>query len=100
MMMRSEHAPDRRPLEDKVQEVVDRSRRIETRLTKYLEEQGFTTQGRRPVWSQVEDIGRLDIPAMGCSVGDCLSAIPATYPKSEEVLIYHNGKFVMALTQD
>lgn len=98
--MKPDHLPDGRPLEAKIQEVVDRSRRIETRLTKYLEEQGFNTQGRKPLWREVEGIGRLDIPAMGCSIDDCLTAIPPTYPKGDEVLVYHNGKFIMALIQD
>ena len=59
-----------------LKEAVDRLRRVETRLTKYLQWRGFDTQTTVPRWTAYEDRGVLSIPAISCSLRDCLAAIP------------------------
>ena len=57
----------------KISDIHDRCRRIETRLTKYLEDRGFDSQTSRP---EVKD-GALHIPSPACSLKDILDALPA-----------------------
>lgn len=72
-------------------EMVDRLRRIETRLTKYMLTQGFDTQSQKPTW--LGD-GVIDIPSRSCALSDCLEAIPADWVKDEGVTILCKGQFV------
>jgi len=71
-----------------IQEAVDRSRRIETRLTKYLVGIGVETGVRRPVWHE----GTVEAPSPATSLMDCLSVIPATWDPNEEVLVIYRGR--------
>lgn len=79
-------------LHDQMKEVADRTRRIETRLTRYLEKQGFDTQTQRPVWRN----GQIDIPTMACSVHDVMAIVPSAWPADEVIDVYHQGEFVMS----
>lgn len=81
-----------------VREIVDRTRRIETRLTRFLESQGFDTQVQKPVWRN----GQIDIPTAACSIHDCLEVVPKDWKSDQEIEVYHKGEFVMAffLTPD
>lgn len=81
---------------DPIAEVVDRLRRIETRFTKYLIDQGFDTQTARPVWKD----GQIEIPTPACSLRDILEAVPADHPVEEEIEVYHKGQFILAFTRD
>ena len=58
-----------------LQEVVDRTRRTETRLTKYLEAIGFVTGARKPVWQG----GAIEVPSPATSLTDILSVVPDTW---------------------
>ena len=58
-------------------EIVDRVRRIETRLTKFMEAQGFDTQVARALW--VPDPGYVLVPSPAVAIRDVISAIPADY---------------------
>ena len=60
--------PDR----NQMQEVVDRVRRIETRLTKYLKEQGFDTHPARITF----DRGDVVVPSKDCSLREIISVNP------------------------
>lgn len=58
-------------------EIVDRVRRTETRLTKYMEAQGFDTQVARALW--VPDPGYVLVPSPAVAIREVISAIPADY---------------------
>lgn len=79
---------------DILREVRDRTRRIETRLTKWLEAEGFETKVQRPVW---RGDGRLDVPTRSCSLADCLSVVPPDWPGDEEIGVFCNGEFIVSL---
>lgn len=81
-------------IEHDVQEVKDRCRRIETRLTKYLEVQGFDTQRRMPVW---RDSGEIVIPSMDCSVADIMASIPKACDH-RNILVTHKGEELFVIT--
>lgn len=70
-----------------VREIKDRSRRMETRLTRFLEVQGFDTKTRKPVWT----FGEVAIPSMECSIKDILDAVPKDWNKDDDILITHQG---------
>jgi len=70
-----------------------RLRRIETRLTKYMEWQGFDIQALKPTWRD----GRINIPSVGTPLKEILTTIPESWDKNEDVWIYHRGKFVTTL---
>ena len=53
-------------------EVLDRLRRIETRLTRYLQAQGFDAQTSKPVWGG----GVIALPSPHASLKSILSVIP------------------------
>jgi len=71
-----------------VQEILDRTRRMETRLTKFLEEQGFDTKVRRPVWRS----GEIIIPSMACSFKDAMSVVPDTWGPDRPIAIVHHDE--------
>jgi hypothetical protein len=77
--------------DETVKEILDRCRRIETRLTRYLEIQGFATETRKPVWFPLTSI--LDVPSPEVSLKDCLAAVPEKWmcPISVE----HKGREIL-----
>jgi hypothetical protein len=90
------HRASRRPygtLEEMVREILDRSRRTETRVTIVANSMGLDTQAQRPVWC--ED-GSVSIPSMDCSVKDILATIPSHFQFGEsEVEVLHKSRHVM-----
>ena len=58
----------------KLNEIHQRTRRIETRLTRFIAEQGFETGGRKPEW-QVEGYN-IVLPNVAASLTDILAALP------------------------
>lgn len=74
-------------------EIMDRCRRIETRLTKYLEQQGFDTRVRRPEW----DDGDIIVPSLTVSVQDCVSVVPNNWDLAEPIQVVHKGRTLMTL---
>lgn len=76
-----------------MQEVVDRCRRMETRLTRFLEAQGFDTQTRKPEWRN----GVIIVPSLGASLKDIHSVIPHEWNRQKEIEVYHKDVFVMAI---
>lgn len=79
--------------ESKMTEVVDRCRRMETRLTKYLEAQGFDTGASRPVWRD----GTIITPSIDCSMRQLLAVVPATWPREEEIFVSVRGALVASI---
>jgi hypothetical protein len=80
-------------LSPEMREVLDRLRRIETRVTRFLETQGFDTQVQRPKWDEATHT--LYIPSMGVSLRDILLAIPPQ--RSQLILVKHKGDLVCTL---
>jgi hypothetical protein len=75
-----------------LKEVVDRTRRIETRLTKYLEAQGFETQAQRPLWKD----GTVHVPSPACSIKDILAVVPNEWDREAEIEVYHRLQPLMS----
>jgi hypothetical protein len=76
-----------------LKEMTDRLRRMETRLTRFMEAMGFDTEVRRP---QFRD-GLLDLPTDAASVRDCLAAVPAHWHGPIELI--HKGHVIAVLTK-
>lgn len=74
-------------------EIMDRCRRIETRLTKYLENQGFDTKVRRPEW----DDGDIIVPSLTVSMQDCLSVVPHDWSPENPIPVVHKGRVLMVI---
>lgn len=72
-------------------EILDRCRRIETRLTRYLESQGVETKIQRPVWVR----GAVHIHSIDTSLRDVLALIPADWDPEAGVLVYHKDEEIM-----
>lgn len=83
--------------DEQIKEVVDRCRRIETRVTKFMEAQGFDTKVRRPEW---HDDGSIVVPSLACSIRDCLAAVPPWWDKDTEINVIHQDKIVMQFYPD
>lgn len=81
-------------IEVQLKEITDRCRRMETRLTKFLEAQGFDTQVRRPVFLTS---GEIQIPSISCSITECLSVVPPDWDAEKEIFVTHKGEAVMSL---
>ena len=54
-------------------ETLDRLRRIETRLSRYLADNGFDLQGEKPTYD--EQLKLLHVPSRKVALDDCLLAI-------------------------
>lgn len=59
---------------EQLKEVLQRVRRLETRVTMYLESQGFDTQVQRPKWDA--DRKTVALPSRATSLKDILAVIP------------------------
>lgn len=79
-----------------IEEIGDRVRRIETRITSYLASIGFETKTQRPVWC--ED-GSVSIPSMDCSIKDILATIPTDFDPlgHTDIEVHHKSSHVMWL---
>lgn len=76
-----------------IKEIADRCRRIETRLTKFLESQGLETKVIRPAW----EAGCVHITSLSCAIKDILDLIPADWDHDEEIIVYYRGQEVASL---
>lgn len=77
-----------------LKEIADRCRRMETRLTKFLESQGFDTRVQRPVFLVT---GEVRIPSMACSIQECLASIPPDWDPNREIIVTLHGETMMSL---
>lgn len=80
-------------VEYKLNEVVDRCRRMETRLTRFLEASGFDTGTKKPVWKN----GTIAAPSIDCSMRDLLRCVPADWPADEEIYVAVKGDLIMSV---
>ena len=67
----------RRRYATQLDEIVDRVRRTETRLTKFMEAQGFDTQVARALW--VPDPGYVLVPSPAIAIQEVIAVIPSDY---------------------
>jgi hypothetical protein len=81
-------------MSDKLNEIADRCRRIETRLTKYMEAQGFDAQTRKPKFKD----GAMYIPSLDASLRDVLAALPPDWLHGNPVELVHKDDHVMWIT--
>ena len=79
---------------DRIGEIQDRLRRIETRLTKYMQERGFETRVQKV---EAEGDGII-IPSLDVRLRDMLIAAPETTHRFFNV--WHQGEFVGYFTYD
>ena len=57
-----------------MKELLDRTRRIETRLTRYLADRGFDVESQKPVYD--EHLRQLRIPSRKVALQECLDVLP------------------------
>ncbi len=76
---------------DRIGEIQDRLRRIETRLTAWMEWSGFDTRVTKAEWN--EDLKEINIPSLDIRVKDVLTTIPPGRASSVDVM--HKGVFVL-----
>lgn len=69
---------------DAMREVLDRCRRMETRLTRFLELQGFDIGVRRPEWVEP---GTIQVPSPSVALQACLAIVPLTWPPTQRIAI-------------
>lgn len=69
-------------VEQIVGEVKDRSRRIETRLTRYIEAQGFETGATKPVFNT--DDHAVQVPSLDASLRSIFASIPDEAAASDD----------------
>jgi len=79
------------PNEYSMKEVVDRCRRMETRLTKFLESQGFDTQVKRATW---KDDRTITVPSPSVSLKEVMTTIPSTWPPEDGIRVEHKGETI------
>jgi predicted NAD/FAD-binding protein len=72
-------------LQRDVNETRDRTRRVETRITKYLETQGFDTQVRRGQWLPALSI--IEVPARDVTLREIIELLPAGHSERVPVVI-------------
>ena len=77
---------------DRIGEIQDRLRRIETRLTKYMQERGFETQVQKPVYDRAGD--RLTVPSLDVRLKDVLAVIPDGEDSPDGLAVVHAGSVV------
>ena len=82
---------------DRLDEIVARTRRIETRLTKHLIDIGSHSKNNHndPVWVPVGDAGYITLVALDVPMSLCLHTIPEGH--EGEVNVVHDGRIVAVL---
>ena len=76
-----------------MQEALDRLRRMETRLTRFMEVQGFDTGVKRPFWKD----DALHLPTDAVSVKDCLAVLPADLRRPCAVPLLVKGRLITTI---
>ena len=75
-------------------ELIERMRRIETKLTRYMMAQGFDTQSEQPRFDA--ETHSLHIPSRHVSLQHCLDAVTAEWEGPVDV--YIQGDYVTTLS--
>lgn len=71
------------------QELIQRVRRIETRLTRLLIGLGIETEAKRPVFDagSIGGQARLTLPSHHCSIKEVMSAVPKGFAEPVELYV-------------
>lgn len=77
---------------DPVNEILDRVKRIETRVTIMGRHVGADVGGGRPTWHN----GSIVIPTPNCSIGEMMKVIPPRWDKG--VHVYHEQDYLFSFT--
>lgn len=80
-------------INNEMKELLDRTRRIETRLTAYLERQGEPIGNQKPVWDHTTN--SILVPNMDCSIGKCISEVPIDHRGVVQVIHQRTGETVV-----
>lgn len=75
-------------------EILDRTRRIETRLTVLAKALGINVGGGTPVWN--EESGRIQAPSPNCSLSECLKVIPPGM-KDNDIDVYVGHDYLLTI---
>jgi hypothetical protein len=76
------------------QEMVDRFRRVETKVTKIAHHLGVDAGVEIPTWTR----GRITVTSIKCSVQEMLSVVPQDWDTDDEIGVYaKGGEFLFTL---
>ena len=67
-----------------IEEILDRSRRIESRLTSFIAKSGFSTGGKRPEWDRIDET--IVVPSREIALIEVINAIPSRITKDVPVI--------------
>lgn len=76
-------------------EVSDRARRMETKMTAFLEWFGQDTRSEKPEFSLVRGRAVVTIPTPNVSLFDLIRCVPKDYESDEPISVYHRGDVIM-----
>lgn len=82
---------------ERLRDVSDRCRRIETRLTKFLEAHGHATIARLPEWRPT---GEITIHDVGTPISEMLRVVPDSWNPKQEIIVNYRKQFMFALFLD
>ena len=74
--------------DDAIAETLDRSRRIESRLTSFIRKAGFMTPATKPIWDSTDY--SVTVPSKEIALDEVLNAIPAH--ATENIAVVFAGK--------
>lgn len=76
------------------QEMLDRFRRVETKVTKIANHLGIDAGVEIPAWEN----GKITVTSIKCSLQEMLSVIPQDWPHDDEVVVYvKGGEYLFAM---
>jgi hypothetical protein len=80
----------------KLEEILARSKRIETRLTRYLEAQGMDTGILRPFWQD----GKIITPSPAVTLENVAQIVPRSWPIGQpvDVVLADTGEILCQIT--
>lgn len=73
-------------------EILDRTRRIETRLTVLAKALGINVGGGSPVWN--DEAGRVQVPSPNCSLAECMRVVPEGM-RCNDIDVYVGDDYLM-----
>lgn len=81
--------------QDPEREAIDRLRRMETRMTGFMQWMGYDTGSDRPVWAN----GIVNVPTPGASLRDIMAVIPPEWSHEDEVEVHHRGAWIASVVK-
>lgn len=78
-------------MNDPMSEILDRVKRIETRVTIMGRHVGADVGGGRPLWNN----GRITVPTRNCSIGEMMKVVPPRW--SSDIHVYHDDEYLFSI---